>query len=84
MSESFEEEPEKPTQERSIIGSSEYGGGEETTTSANNKIVAKADDQAVKLSKISVFLVIGITAIAFAALTYIFANNEETNEFETQ
>ena len=84
MSESFEEEPEKPTQKSSIGGSSEYGGAEGITPSSNNMIAAIADDQAVKLSKILVFLVIGITAIAFAAVTYIFTKNEETNEFEIQ
>ena len=84
MSDSFEEEPEKPIQERSIAGSSEYGGAEGSTTSSINRIVAKADDRAVKLSKILVLVVIGITAIAFAAVTYIFTNNEETNEFEIQ
>ena len=87
MSESsFEEEPPKPgVTTQSIAGSSNPGfAGYGSTSNSDDKIVAKADDQAVKLSKLAVLLVIGITAIAFASVTYVFTFNEETSDFELQ
>ncbi|KAL7561134.1 hypothetical protein ACA910_004617 [Epithemia clementina (nom. ined.)] len=89
MSEStFEEEPQKSTTDdiaKSVAGSSDNGGaGDGSTSNSDDKVVVKADDRAVKASKLAVLFVIVLTAVAFSAVTYVFTNNEETNNFEIQ
>ena len=66
----------------STLGADE--AGKEGTSSSDEKIVANADNAAVRCSKVIVLIFIGLAAVAFGTVTYFFTSNEEEGDFELQ
>mmetsp|Transcript_6696 Transcript_6696/g.18744 ORF Transcript_6696/g.18744 Transcript_6696/m.18744 type:complete len:1206 (-) Transcript_6696:178-3795(-) len=65
-----------------LSGGSDHNGG--SSTNSDERIVSKEENMAVRRSKTVVLVIIAVTALAFGAATYLFTNNEETDDYETQ
>ncbi|KAL7564170.1 hypothetical protein ACA910_021144 [Epithemia clementina (nom. ined.)] len=82
----FEEEHNEVAQSSaaSVNGTDEGKENQEGSSSSDDKIVERADNRAVRCSKVAVLVVIAVAALAFGTATYFFTDNEEEDNFEIQ
>ena len=80
----FEEEHNAVVQSPAPSDLHDSNNAPDSSTNSDEKIVERADNRAVKCSKIAVLTVISLAALAFGTVTYFFTDNEEEDDFELQ